>query len=460
MRGAEPRGTPMQRPLSPSPRARNVVPSLFHAQNGPPPPGGPLPGIVQQGGPPPPRQGQQLSIINNPSYPHPSALPPGPPPPGQGPQGSYGRGSPGPGPEIRPIITSQPPSPRSGYPYQATPHQMHRQAPAGFAPIGGPTAPSPALPPVDVPRERERERERDERERSAMPPAPKRHREWEDREEPHKKNATDESRTRLDEISRRDATPATTLPSIGRDGLERRDHFAPPPIHDRERDRMPIGGPSRPGSALASQPPSPAASRRAEEVRRANETYKPSEAAHHPAPLNTLLHQEPALRNHQGPPPPPSQAATPRMPSLQPAGPGSNHPTPQPHQQHLPPPPPSAPTPREQRQESARPEQQPVHQYAPINIAPKREEPERMDIDDDHRRRMEQQYQEEQKRVEPPKRPEEPAARKMDVDEDYDEESEKGSVKNGGAVPASNSSSKGSPRAPVVQQNGVRVDGA
>lgn len=326
----------------------------------------------------------------------------------------------------------------------------------------------------EMERERERERERGrglererefaeqrerERERSAVPPVPKRSREWEDREESHKKSATDENRARLDEIGRRDATPVINIPSIGRDGFERErpPPFATPSHFERQdRDRVPIGGPPRPGSAMASQPPSPAAARRAEEVRRANDTYKPSEAAHHPAPLSTVLHQE--HQRHQGPP---SHAATPQMQPQQLYGPTSGHPTPQPQQQHLPPPPAPA---REQRPESARPEQQQqtLQHLPPINIAPKREaEPDKMDVDDDHRRRMEaQQRQEEQSRaVEQPKRPEEPAARKMSVDENYDdEESEKGSVK-GAAASMADGSAKSSPKAGVLngQQNGLTV---
>lgn len=95
----------------------------------------------------------------------------------------------------------------------------------------------------------------------------------------------------------------------------------------------------------------------------------------------------------------------------------------------------------------------------------------KMEVDDDHRRRMEQQRVDEQRRLEQQKRPEEPAARKMDVDEDYDEESDKGSVKNGhpGAGLASGGSSRASPKTvhaagPNNQQNGVinggvRVEG-
>jgi len=92
-----------------------------------------------------------------------------------------------------------------------------------------------------------------------------------------------------------------------------------------------------------------------------------------------------------------------------------------------------------------------------IHIAPKREaEPDKMDVDDDHRRRMEAQRQEEQSRIEQPKRPEEPAARKMSVDENYDdEESDKGSIK--GAAPMADGSAKSSPKPSVMsgQQNGV-----
>ena len=508
MRGQDHRLTPMQRPLSPSPRERAAVPSLLHAQNGPPPASGPLPGMGQQAPTPMSQsQGPPQGRIPNTNYAHPAV-----PPMNQG----YGRASPA--SEIRPILNSQPPSPRSGYPFQTTPHQSHRPAPIGFGPVNnGPSVPSPSVHSVegfrdrDRERERERERERDrerdrererererergrerererdredrererererdrerERERSAVPLVPKRGREWEDREESHKKTATDENRARLDEIGRRDATPAINIPSIGRDGLERErpPPFTAPSHYERQdRDRVPIGGPSRPLSAMASQPPSPAAAaRRAEELRRANDTYKPSEAAHHPAPLSTVLHQEHQSQRHQGPP---SRAATPQMqpqqlygptsshptPQAQQLyGPTSNHPTPQPQPQHLPLPP---QPPREPRPDSARPEQQKIHQQLPaVNIAPKREpEPDKMDVDDDHRRRTEAQRQEEQSRAEQPKRPEEPAARKMSVDENYDdEESDKGSVKD--AAPTTDGSAKSSPKANVMsgQQNGV-----
>lgn len=175
----------------------------------------------------------------------------------------------------------------------------------------------------------------------------KRPRDWDSREEPqgqnHKKNASEETRARLDDpYSRRMESPNGA------------------PQHDRERlerDRSMIENPS-------SHVPTPD-SQRAEDMRRADEAYRPSAVAHQPAPLSTVLRQE-----HQDA----SQELTrPSLPSISMAG------------------------------------------LNGIEVRPqKRDEPEpqKMEID------------EEQKLAEPAvRRAEEPAARKMEVDEDYDDDS-------------------------------------
>lgn len=266
-----PRG-PLRR-LTPSPKTHHALP----------------PNPPYAGGLPPPRQMAEQSSshvqappsrISNPNYvPQTSSgpLPPPPPPPQSadhnngGPTSAmppmpYGRASPP--QEMRPIHQNRPPS-DGQYPHHLiSAPRTHHPPPGDYLPHGPPTEP-----PV---REREREREREEPTRTPIPP--KRHREWDD--EPNsagKGPHSDEKRQRIDDMPR---------------GL--------PPVNDR-----PPVSPIRPHQVDDA--------RRAEEHRRLNEGYHPSEAAHHPPSLAPLPPQprltppqvQQAPAQHSLPPPAP-----------------------------------------------------------------------------------------------------------------------------------------------------------
>lgn len=239
--------------------------------------------------------------------------------------------------EIRPLRDERPSSPVSGYP-----HQQFHPGPSAPAQSGNATgiasgAPAPAAAAAAA-EAAARERGED-RPASAM----KRGREWES-EGPVKKQANEESRARLDDQNVRRPSPPARLPSRGE--MQRR------------------------SSSEA----------RREEVRRANDNYHPSEAAHHPPTL-------PSIQN---------------MPSQPSGGPS------------LPP-----------MAEASAPTSNGPSSGPPSANTPVKEEP---------------------PRAEGPV-PHEPPARKMDVDEDYDnepEEEKKGSgatkgSPNGSAAGAGNS---------------------
>jgi len=143
-------------------------------------------------------------------------------------------------------------------------------------------------------------------------------------------------------------------------------------------------------SAILSGPPSaskpsPDSGRRAEEVRLANENYRPSEVAHHPAPLNTILHQQERKAEFL----PPLNSGTPHRV----ATPAKREPTPMrngPDEAQM------------QRQKE-------------------KEEMDRRDRERDLERQERERRERERREIS--MRVEEPAARKMDVDEDYDDDS-------------------------------------
>lgn len=348
-------------------------------------------------GPPPIQSHQQqapLNRITNPNFEGQTIPAPSPnvgPPIIHNPLPPYARTASA-GPEVRPIMENRPPSPRSVFPHHNQPKPLFRPhhpdpgAPSGIA--SGAPAPASALAAAEA-----AARDRDDRPASVIPI--KRHREWEDREDEsiHKKNATEETRARLDDPYQGRRSPAL-------------------PITPHEREKV---GPSR-MSAILSGPPSvpkssPDGGRRAEEVRLANENYRPSEVAHHPAPLNTILQQE--RRNETLPSLSQVQVGTP----MRVGTPGKREPTPMrngPDEAQM------------QRQKE-------------------REEMDRRDrereLDRQERERRDRERREISMRIE------EPAARKMDVDEDYDDDSgaddNRSKASNKGAIVAGAGSASG-----------------
>ena len=259
-------GAPMHRPLTPSPRARKAVPYRAPQSMPPAPPPQTLP----------PHQQQPPNRITNPNFGGHTLPPTGittqPASLGQGPLLPYARmGSPP--PEARSIMMDgQPLSPRS----QAHNAHHHHQAGVPYQHYGEPTAtnniasglsaPSSALAAADA-----AARTRDRTPASAIP---KRHREWEDHFDngnAHKRNANEESRARVEDphLMRR-GTPSV-------------------PVTPIERDSWGVmGGPG----PVQGGGTSPDAVRRGEEQRRANPSYRPNEAAHHPVPLSATVKQQ------------------------------------------------------------------------------------------------------------------------------------------------------------------------
>ena len=156
----------------------------------------------------------------------------------------YGRGN-SPPPEIRPITDDRIPSPAGpSYPHQHYQHHPNPSAPGGIA--AGAPPPTAALAAAEA-----AARERDDRPANGF----KRMLEGEeDYKAMHKKPANGENRSRLEDHHHHRASPPDRIPS-------------------------PRDGHSRGSSEV-----------RREDVRRTNENYHPSEAAHHP-PLLPSMHQ-------------------------------------------------------------------------------------------------------------------------------------------------------------------------
>lgn len=149
--------------------------------------------------------------------------------------------------EIRPIREERPSSPGSTYPHQQYHHgpSVPIQGASSTGIAGGAPAPASAITAAEA-----AAREREDRPTSAM----KRGREWEGESGPSKKVANEETRVRLDDQVARRVTPPNRMPSPGE--MQRR------------------------GSSEA----------RREDQRRVNESYHPSEAAHHPPTLPSIQH--------------------------------------------------------------------------------------------------------------------------------------------------------------------------
>ncbi|KAL4807416.1 hypothetical protein BDV18DRAFT_137631 [Aspergillus unguis] len=281
------------------------------------------------------------------------ALPPGAAPVGPGaPNGAPGSAGPmppyhrpfTPPTEIRPIRDERPSSPGSTYPHQNYHHgpSVAAQNPNSAGIAGGAPAPQSAISAAEA-----AAREREDRPTSAM----KRGREWEGEPGPAKKIASEENRARLDEqVGRRAQSPS--------------------------RASSPGGMQRRSSSEI-----------RREDQRRVNESYHPSEAAHHPPTLPSIQNMPP---HASGSLPPMSEGGPPT-----PSGGASSVPTSQVQAQ--------VPV----KEEHARSEQA----QAPVH---------------------------------------EPAARKMDVDEDYDDDGddEKKATSKGSPNGSANENSNGTAKEP------------
>ncbi|KAF2718472.1 TPR-like protein [Polychaeton citri CBS 116435] len=271
---------PSHRGLSPSPKNQHTTPAPYHQtpQHHPSQPPPLQTSILQQTpqqppappqsrptfGPPPPPPHQ--NNLGTPS--HPAPMPP------------YQRQpSPQQAPDIRPLIGNPAPSPIMGG-YPRTPYEGHSGGP--MPPMATNIAtPSSAHPVPDLAM-----RDREER-LSSVPP--KRMREWEDDTSiGAKKPASEETRSRLDEIKMHRPSPPQ--------------HVATPPNR------------------------SPSEMRRMDE-QRPSSTYHPSEAAHHPPTLpsmQNITHQSPRMsappqEDHRAPPPPPAPKPPQTPPVYEPA---------------------------------------------------------------------------------------------------------------------------------------------
>ena len=242
-------------------------------------------------------------------------------------------------------------------------------------------------------------RERDNRTPVSNTSSTKRRPEFDERELDYnpKRPANDEMRERLQDPHPRGyrmspAPPVKPTP----------EHERPPPL---PQYGLPPQHHSGSNSQGPSQVPSPTAARRLEEHKRsAEEMYRPSEAAHHPTSMQNLMHKE-----REQPPPPPQQQQ--QLPPINTTN-GATRSGPPSH---------SGTTPRAE------------------DGIPKKEEPEqrsptdKRDADGDLKMRGE-----------------EPAMRKMDVNEDYDEESGDDSSKAKGpieSVKTNGELARGSPNA-------------
>ncbi|KAI9368589.1 hypothetical protein BJX61DRAFT_537136 [Aspergillus egyptiacus] len=236
------RGLPDAARLPPSgrsPKPGPVGPSVYAQAHG----------LPQLTNPPPPSHDRAPSGVSFAPVAR-GPLPPGAIPAGPGVPPNGAPSSAGPVPpyhrpftppaEIRPIRDERPSSPQYVYP-----QQQYHHGPSGSGIAGGAPAPASAVSAAEA-----AARERDDRPASAM----KRGREWEPEPAPPKKIATEENRSRLDDpIARRVPSPSR-LPSPGE-------------MKRRSSSEM-----------------------RREEQRRVNESYHPSEAAHHPPTLPSIQH--------------------------------------------------------------------------------------------------------------------------------------------------------------------------
>lgn len=390
------RGQPPPIARQPSPRQQEQMrpfgqpnrPEPLRRGPSPPPPhyGGPQ---MQQPQPPQgPPASQPRERVPNPNYGGPTPAVP-PPPPGvvNGPNAPnsmlYRTASPR--NDVR-MHESRMPSPKSAYPQHQPHYPPHHEHPGHGGPEAGmPHPPHPGMPP-------EMHRDHDGRPPSAPP---KRMRDWPDEErEPIKKQASEDTRARMDDHRhRRPSTPP-------RDPYRRSSSEARRFEEQRRLDEQRRIDEQRHVEEM----------RRAEEQRHVNDGYHPSEAAHrqqsHPMQGHLPpMQQGPSPMQQNGPAPPMPQGPPMHQgpPPMQPQGP------PQIHQG--PPPTPQGPA---QMQNL-------IHEGpSPSGPAPKEYQPE-------DRSRMEHPPAPHSQALNEPER----AARKMDVDEDYDdsgEEDKKGPV--------------------------------
>ena len=363
----EVRYTPTQRPAQISSSPRMPESTMYRpppqAPPGPPPPGSGVPPHAQ-----PPR-------MNNPNYP---SQAPQPAPPQQGPP-SYPRQPPSPPPNVNLRPMERPRSPRSTYP--GPPPQ-----PWGAYP------PEPSRPPPmnHGPSEQLRREEVSARDRNNQTPvsngSSKRGRDLEDRDPDSgvKRPMNEETRARVEDPAyhRFRASPAPHIKQMS----------------DQDRPRLPEYGPthnSGTNSGAPSQVPSPTVARRIEDQRRVEESYKPSEAAHHPQSMHNIIHNQ-----HE------------QLPPINTTSNGG----------------PSGPPSLASNTSAARVDDHVQKKEEPEQRSPR----DRRDQDGDVRMRGE-----------------EPAMRKMDVNEDYDEGSDeepaKGKAVDGGRN-VSNEQLRGSPK--------------
>ncbi|KIW01128.1 uncharacterized protein PV09_07414 [Verruconis gallopava] len=245
---------------TPSPRSQGSGP--FAPQHLPPPP----PPAIQSGS----TTSQPLETgrrITNPNYGPQSASVP-PPSTAQSSAGvpPYGRSSP---PEVRPINIDRPASAGSSYPPFS--HHANTSAPSSIE--SGARPPQAAMAAAE---QAARDREHDNHTPSTN--GTKRHRDWE--EDSAVKQPADEKRQRIDE------------------------HVARPPS-------VPMHGHSSPPRPQSSFDTDAQGRRQADELRRANEAYHPSEAAHHPPSLPAINNGQQPTASSRSPPQP--QHQLPRM---------------------------------------------------------------------------------------------------------------------------------------------------
>ncbi|KAI5928070.1 hypothetical protein F4810DRAFT_646769 [Camillea tinctor] len=298
------RGPPPPLPRQPSPR-QEIRPYGEASRPGPAPiRRGPSPGPTPQYGPPPPGPqqppppAQGPPRVTNPNYtPAPSSMAPTNGPPNGGPPPHplmpYRAGSPR--SDSRPMHDNRMPSPKSAYPQHQPPYAHHPEpgVPSGIE-SGVPLGPKGPLVP---------DLHRDDRPPSVVS---KRMREWEDEPSAMKKPASEENRSRMQEIGhRRPSTPP-------RDHPYRR---SPDGHRFEEQRRMDE-------QRRVDDPRRVEELRRADDQRHANENYHPSEAAHHPpahsvppthlppmqqgpSPMQGLIHEvpQPSPASKDYPPP-------------------------------------------------------------------------------------------------------------------------------------------------------------
>ncbi len=246
------RHTPVRR-STPPPTLNHMPPSSYSGPQGLPQP------------PPPASQAPAPNRISNPNYGAPNAGVAHAPSGGHGGPGlpPHGRGN-SPPPEIRPLADDRGPSPGPSYSH----HHYHHSTPSQ---TGGIAAGAP--PPVAAlaAAEAAAARERDDRPLTGFK---RMHEPDDDYKVPHKIPANGDSRSRLENFHHRRASP-DSKPSRGRPSPPRIRQASPP-----GRDRR--------GSSEA----------RLEDQRRPDENYHPSEAAHHPQTLPSMLPQQPPPHEH------------------------------------------------------------------------------------------------------------------------------------------------------------------